>query len=60
MCMVSSSFVVKVLPQVWQVNFFVAGLLNGGEGGMGGSGGGIGGGAPVWPADGSRGFLGYG
>jgi hypothetical protein len=53
MCMVSSSFVVKVLPQVWQVNFL--GLLNGGEGGVGG---GMGGGAPVWPADGSRGFLG--
>ncbi len=40
------------------MNFFVAGLLNGGEGGVGGSGGGIGGGAPVWPAEGSRGFLG--
>jgi hypothetical protein len=51
---------VKVLPQVWQVNFFVAGLLNGGEGSVGGSGGGMGGGAPVWPAEGSRGFLGYG
>jgi hypothetical protein len=55
--MVNSSFVVKVLPQVWQVNFFVAGLLKGGAGGMGGSGGGMGGGAPVWPAEGSRGFL---
>ena len=38
----------------------MVGLVNGGEGGEGGSGGGMGGGAPVWPADGSRGFLGYG
>jgi hypothetical protein len=53
MCIVSSSFVVKVLPQVWQVNF-----MDLGGGGLGGSGGGIGGGALVLPAAGSRGFLG--
>ncbi len=56
MCMVNSSFVLKTLPQVGQVNFLS--VLNGGEGGVGGSGGGIGGGALVVPSAGSSGFLG--
>lgn len=56
-CIVNSSFVVKVLPQVWQV-YFCGVVLKGGEGGVGGSGGGMGGGALVLPAAGSRGFLG--
>jgi hypothetical protein len=58
MCMANSSFVVKLFPHVWHVNFWGAGWLNGG--GFDGSGGGIGGGAWVTPSAGSSGFLGYG
>jgi hypothetical protein len=61
MCRDSSSFVVKVLPHVWQVNFCGDGLLSGGgDGGVVGSGGGMGGGAWVMPSAGSSGFFGYG
>jgi hypothetical protein len=55
--MANSSFVLKTLPQVEQINLEV---LYGGDGGVRGSGGGIGGGAVTLLFDGSSGFLGYG